>query len=227
MSRHQLELLPPATRARVARLRATRRTALAAATTAAGAAAIALGAIWLDRHSSTLLADAQASGAPVVAIEEEIARIREEGRAIEEELDFQREIGVAIPASGLIGAIATALPDGATLERLALAYDNVQGTNRKLRRGAKEEILPRMLRGELRGIAADEAGVGRIVDALGALAPLEEVSLDSSRSREFHGRSVREFRIAFRIDLEKRWRLPEVISTPSAVPPAASAEDRP
>jgi len=227
MRRHQFELLPSMTRSRVARLRATRRTALAAATTTAAAAAIAIGAIWLDRHSSALLADAQASGAPVMAIEEEIARMREEGRAIEAELELQREIGVTIPASGLIGAIATSLPDGATLERLALAYDHVQGTNRKLRRSAKEEPLPRTLRGELRGIAADEAGVGRIVDALGALAPLEEVSLESSRSREFLGRSVREFRIAFRIDLEKRWRLPELASISASAAPAASAEDHP
>lgn len=208
MSRHGFDLLPTSTAARTSRLRASRRAAFAAAAMTSLAAAIALGATWLDGRSAAILEGARASGAPVVAIEGEIARLREERRAIAAQLDVQRSIGVAIPASDLIHAVATSLPQGATLEHLSLAYDNVQGTTRKLRRGAKDEVLPRTLRGELRGIAADEAGVGRIVDALGALAPLEEISLESSRSREFHGRSVREFRIGFRVDLEKRWRLP-------------------
>ena len=42
------------------------------------------------------------------------------------------------------------------------------------------------------------------------LAPVARVSLESSRSREMLGKSVREFRIGFTVDLERRWRLPEL-----------------
>ena len=139
-----------------------------------------------------------------------IAALRAEHARIEERLETQRAIGVAIPASAVVRAVAQALPEGALLERIGLDYANVQGTNKKIRRGAKDEVQARELRGEIAGIAANEADVGRIVDGLAALAPMSQVSLESSRSREFNGRNVREFRIDFRVDLEKRWKLSEV-----------------
>ena len=45
---------------------------------------------------------------------------------------------------------------------------------------------------------------------LAALAPMSQVSLESSRSREFRGANAREFRIHFTVDLDRRWKLPEV-----------------
>jgi hypothetical protein len=42
---------------------------------------------------------------------------------------------------------------------------------------------------------------------------VSRVALESSRSREFMGRQVREFRVTFAVDLEKRWKLPEVAAT--------------
>jgi len=101
----------------------------------------------------------------------------------------------------------------------------VQGTNKKIRRTARDERTPRELRGEIAGLALDEADVGRIIDSLSALAPMSQVSLESSRSREFRGRGAREFRIQFRVDLEKRWKLPEVVASVPAEQPAA--EERP
>ena len=119
---------------------------------------------------------------------------------------------MSIPASAVVRAVAASLPTGAMLERIDLDYANVQGTNKKIRRAGKGEDPQRELRGEIAGIAANESDVGRIIDSLTALAPMSQVSLESSRSREFRGRGAREFRIQFKVDLEKRWRLPEVAS---------------
>ena len=117
---------------------------------------------------------------------------------------------VAIPASAIVRAVAGALPSGAMLERIGLEYANVQGTNKKIRRVAKDEATPRQLRGEIAGIAANESDVGRLVDGLASLAPMSQVSLESSRSREFRGKNAREFRINFTVDLDRRWRMPAV-----------------
>lgn len=217
MSRGGFDLLPSSVRERVLRARASRRVHGASVAIAVLAAGIFAGARWLDGHSSSQLASARETGAPVVALEEEIRRLDGERRKIAESLDLQRAVGVAIPASALVRGLAGALPKGAMLESIDLEYANVQGVARKTRRSAKDEPAPREVRGEIAGIAPGEADVGALVDALGALAPLSRVSLESSRSREFEGRSVREFRVTFRIDLERRWKLP-ALAAGDAVP---------
>ena len=107
-------------------------------------------------------------------------------------------------------AVAASLPAGALLEKIDLDYANVQGTAKKIRRAGREEPAPRELRGEISGIAANESDVGKLVDGLAALTPMSHVSLESSRSREFRGKNAREFRIHFKVDLDRRWKLPEV-----------------
>lgn len=210
MSMYDINLVPQRIAQRVARGRASRvvlSAALALGCVAIGVAAVARG---IDSRSSAQLASARESSAPVIALEGEITALRAERRAIDQRLDTQREVGVAVPASGVVRAIAAALPKGAMLEKIDLDYANVQGTNRKIRRTAKDEPAARELRGEIAGIAANDADVGRIVDSLASLAPMSQVSLESSRSREFRGMNAREFRIHFKVDLERRWRLPEI-----------------
>lgn len=211
MSMHEVNLVPKAVLDRVTTGRASRLVTAVAIVFGASAVGVAAVARTIDARSQAQLAAARDSSAPVIALESTIESIRRERAAIEERLDTQRELGVAIPASAVVRAVAQSLPEGAVLERIGLDYANVQGTNKKIRRGAKDETPARELRGEIAGIAANESDVGRIVDGLAALAPMSQVSLESSRSREFNGRNVREFRIDFRVDLEKRWKLPEVV----------------
>ena len=136
--------------------------------------------------------------------------------AIDESIEIQRAVGVSIPASALVRAVALSLPAGVLLEKIDLDYANVQGTNKKIRRTNRDAPVLRELRGEIAGIAANESDVGRIVDGLSALAPISQVSLESSRSREFRGQGTREFRINFKVDLERRWKLPEFASVDSS-----------
>jgi len=212
MSMHGVNLVPDRIAGRVRGGRASRR--VLAASALLGATAIGLTGVarWTDARSSAQLAAARETSAPVIALEEEIAGLRAERAALERRVETQREVGVSIPASAVVRAVAASLPTGAMLERIDLDYANVQGTNKKIRRAGKGEDPQRELRGEIAGIAANESDVGRIIDSLTALAPMSQVSLESSRSREFRGRGAREFRIQFKVDLEKRWRLPEVAS---------------
>ncbi|MFM1824110.1 MAG: hypothetical protein RI967_2376 [Planctomycetota bacterium] len=210
MNGRDFNLLPAATAAAIESRRATRGLSLVAAGACALAALVAAGGHWVETRSAAMLARAEASGAPVLAIEAEIRDIALARGAIAEALDLQRAVGVPVPATGVIRAVAGALPEGATLERIALEYANVQGEARRNRRPARDGAAPRELRAEIAGFAADETDVGRLVDRLSGLAPVARVSLESSRSREMLGRSVREFRIGFTVDLERRWRLPEL-----------------
>ena len=212
-ARREPNLVPTAVSNRVARIRASRLVTRSGSAVLASAALLFAGASWMGGRSAELERVAREQGMPVVRIEEEIARLGAERAEIAGRIDEQRAVGVAIPASGVVRAIAASLPEGTLLDRLALEYANVQGAVRKGRRNAKEVAPPRELRGEIAGIATDESDVGRIVDAIGSLAPVSRVALESSRSREFMGRQVREFRVTFAVDLEKRWKLPEVAAT--------------
>ena len=210
MSRNELNLVPRSIVERVVRGRASRRVLWAAGALGAVALGLTASARWIDQRSAAQLAAARASSGPVIALEEELAGLRAERRTLEQSLETQRAVGVAIPASAVVRAVAASLPTGAVLERIDLDYANVQGTNKKIRRAGRDEQVQRELRGEIAGIAANESDVGRIVDSLAALTPVAQVSLESSRSREFRGRNAREFRIQFKVDLEKRWKLPEI-----------------
>ena len=209
-SRIKLNLVPTSILARIMRNRASRAVWSMGVCVLVASGGMLASAFWLEARSAELDQMARERGTPVVLLEEEIARLQTERNAIDVQLDGQREVGVAIPASSVVQTIAAHLPAGTVLDRVSLEYANVQGATRRVRRNAKEVDPTRELRGEIAGIALDESDVGRIVDAVGALAPVSRVALESSRSREFLGRNVREFRVTFAIDLEKRWALPPI-----------------
>jgi hypothetical protein len=210
MNQPEINLIPQFVRDRVAGRRISRRVQFAALTVGAIAVAFAAAARTIDARSAAQLAAARDSSGPVIVLEQELASLRAEQAAIVAQLETQRSLVVAIPASAVVRAVAASLPAGALLEKIDLDYANVQGTAKKIRRVGREEPAPRELRGEIAGIAANESDVGKLVDGLAALAPMSQVSLESSRSREFRGKSAREFRIHFKVDLDRRWKLPEV-----------------
>lgn len=208
MSGGTLDLLPADVRARIARGRIARRLLALAVGVTALATATAATSVWVDRHSQHLLRSVRAEAEAVLAIEAEIRQLELQRKVSRDLLEQQRTLAVTVPASSIISAVSGALPKGAVLEKIELDFLNIQGESRKGRRAARTEKEPRELQGEIAGIAASDGDVGSIVDALAKVAPISNVSLESSRSREFRGMSAREFRITFRVDLERRWRMP-------------------
>lgn len=212
MSRRQFHLLPAATVARVRANRATRGVVFSSGCIATVAVVVLGLSTWLDTYSRAKLAVAQKEGAPVIQIEQEVAALRVVEQQVVKSLALQRSLGNTIPANGVIRAVSETLPKGALIKSITLEYQNVQGTNRKQRKGAKdsEAVTPRTLVCVVEGIALDDRDVGAIVDGLGRLPSLSKVSLESSRSYEFRGKNAREYKVSFVADLEKRWRLPEI-----------------
>jgi len=219
MSRRQFHVLPASTVARIRLGRATRGIVFTSGLIA-GLAVVVLGAsTWLDAHSRAQLAAAQKEGAPVIRIEQEVDALRAVERQIVRSLTLQRSLVNTIPANGVVRAVSESLPRGALIKSITLEYQNVQGVNRKQRKGAKESkeaAPPRALVCVVEGIALDDRDVGAIVDGLGRLPVLSKVTLESSRSYEFRGKNAREYKVSFVADLEKRWKLPEVASAVDA-----------
>ena len=212
MSRRQFHVLPASTVARIRLGRATRGIVFTSGLIA-GLAVVVLGAsTWLDAHSRAQLAAAQKEGAPVIRIEQEVDALRAVERQIVRSLTQQRSLVNPIPANGVVRAVSESLPRGALIKSITLEYQNVQGTNRKQRKGAKESdaATARSLVCVIEGIALDDRDVGAIVDGLGRLPALSKVTLESSRSYEFRGKNAREYKVSFVADLEKRWKLPQI-----------------
>jgi hypothetical protein len=212
MSRRQFHVLPASTVARIRLGRATRGIVFTSGLIA-GLAVVVLGAsTWLDAHSRAQLAAAQKEGAPVIRIEQEVDALRAVERQIVRSLTLQRSLVNTIPANGVVRAVSESLPRGALIKSITLEYQNVQGTNRKQRKGAKESdaATARSLVCVIEGIALDDRDVGAIVDGLGRLPALSKVTLESSRSYEFRGKNAREYKVSFVADLEKRWKLPQI-----------------
>lgn len=218
MSREQFDLVPETVKQRIALARRSRRANAASMAIASMTVAVLAGSMWLDGHSRQTLEKARETAGPALALVGETERLAREAQALATKIDLQRAVGVQIPASGLVQAIGHSLPAGATLEKISLDFMHVQGTERKARRGAKAEVPPRELHGEIAGIASSEADVGMLVDRLEGIAPLKAVSLESSRSREFRGRAAREFRVSFKVDLDRRWEMPAIAGAQGAEP---------
>lgn len=212
MSRRQFHLLPQATVARIRAGRATRGIVFTSGVIASVAVLVLGAASWLDAQSRSQLAVAQKEGAPVLRIEQEVEALREVERQIARSLSMQRSLVNTIPANGVIRAVSDSLPKGALIKSITIEYQNVQGTNRKQRKGTKESdtATPRTLVCVIEGIALDDRDVGAIVDGLGRLPAMSKVTLESSRSYEFRGKNAREYKVSFVADLEKRWKLPEI-----------------
>jgi len=203
-----LDLLPAEVRTRIQRGRLTRRLMFAAIGVTTLMLATVGAADWVHRHSARVLREARQTAAGAVAIEAEMRQLELQRKVANDLLEQQRSLAVTVPASGLIHAVSSALPAGSLLETIELKFLHIQGEPRKGRRAVRTERDPREMQGEIAGLAASDADVGTIVDALAKVAPISNVSLESSRSREFRGKSAREFRITFRVDLERRWRMP-------------------
>lgn len=214
MSSRLFRMIPLGTENRIRSNRASRAVVAAAGVVAGVSVAVLAGATWIDVQSRAQLALSQKEGAPVLRIEQEIDALRAVETQLGKSLALQRSLGVTIQANGVIRAVADALPKGALIKSITLDYQNVQGSNRKQRKGAKEPEngAPRVLSCVIEGIAADDSDVGAIVDGLGKLKALSKVTLESSRSYEFRGKNAREYKVTFVADLEKRWKLPQIVS---------------
>lgn len=145
----------------------------------------------------------------VLTAEAKASQLRDELRETRVFIDRYEHLAMPIPMSRLIATITNELPASATLDRIDLnaAGRNARGLVR--RRGLRDnsESPQRLLIGELSGFAASDRDVADFVERLDSLGLCRQVSLDFSRTRNIRGRSAREFRVSFRIDLDRAYEV--------------------
>ncbi len=145
----------------------------------------------------------------VLTAEAKASQLRDELRETGVFIDRYEHLAMPIPMSRLIATIINELPASATLDRIDLnaAGRNARGLVR--RRGLRDnsESPQRLLIGELSGFAASDRDVADFVERLESLGLCRQVSLDFSRTRNIRGRSAREFRVSFRIDLDRAYEI--------------------
>ncbi|MEM7227681.1 MAG: PilN domain-containing protein [Planctomycetota bacterium] len=125
-----------------------------------------------------------------------------------------------LPLHRVIATVINELPDSATVEAIEVTA-GARRTSRSPRRRMAEtedERLPRVLVGEIAGFAGSDGDIAELVRRLQSRPPFDRVALDFSRTRTMRGRSAREFRLSFRIDLERNYVIVDQDETIAGVP---------
>jgi hypothetical protein len=174
----------------------------------------------LAHNSGRRLAIAEQRAAHALNLERRAVEL--DAMLVEARAFVERYHKVALPLrmTDVLASVCNRLPESVSLEQLHMDA----GRNKPVRTPRQgtavvpDEVPPRILRGELSGFAASDANVAEVVDRLTALAPLESVTLDFSRTRQLRGLAVREFRLSFRINLEASYEIVATGAAPEEAP---------
>ena len=209
MSQHSIDLLPEKIRVRSqSRVVAGRYISVIVAVVAL----LAIGAT----HSRVRLAGArqqlekaQQRAELVIASEAEASALRAELRQRQQFTQRYEHIALPLEMSQVLATVVNELPVNMTLDHLNLVVEAPRSARsaRSRSTGNEKGPLPRVLSGELRGFAATDADVAEIVTRLESRSLFEQVSLDFSRTRSVRERIAREFRVSFRINLDRPYRV--------------------
>ena len=219
MNQHSIDLLPDSIRARSqAGLRAGRYITVAVVSVVLVVVATTHVCLQLDRARSER-ATAREQANLVLAAEEKAVELRRMIDDVEDYIDRYKRIAPPLEVSRILATTINALPDGVTLDRV-----DMDAGARRITRSARdkgpvnpEAAPPRLLSAEISGFAPDDRAIAEFVAQLEHTEPFREVSLDFSRTRDVRGRTAREFRLSFRIDLEAEY---EVVNEESSEAPA-------
>lgn len=210
MKQHMIDLLPDAIRTR-----SEAGMVIGRYITVGVIVVIALVALSTHAHFALERAEkayeaAEAKSLLVLAVEAEAKRLHEQQARLDNTLEQYAKIAPPLKMTDLQTLIVNQLPESATLERLDV--DIVQETSTfdpRIKETAKnkEKTTTRIARAELTGFALTDADVSELVNRLEAIDALTSVSVNFSKSRTVRELSAREFRVSFRIALDKKFEI--------------------
>lgn len=152
----------------------------------------------------------------VLDMEQKARALSEDIRGIDQRIARYEMVAHPLPISRLVATIVNDLPAGATIDRLVIsAGRRVAVRSARIRpHGDDARPLSRELVGEVTGFAPRDEDVAHIVGSLEALGICEYVDQDRAKWRRIRDRNAREFRITFRIDLERHFLVEERAGSP-------------
>ncbi len=215
MSQHSIDLLPDQIRARSqSRIMTGRYISAVVAVVALLAIAATHSRVRLA-HARQQLDKVQQRAELAIALETEASSLRAELRQQQQFTQRYEHIALPLEMSQVLATVVNVLPVNVTLDHLDLVVEARRSVRSARSRGTGDAKgpLPRVLSGELRGFAATDADIAEIVTRLESRSLFEHVSLDFSRTRSVRERIAREFRVSFRINLDRSYR---VVAAPRA-----------
>jgi hypothetical protein len=211
MTQHKLNLLPTSVRLRnQAGMRAGRYATILTVAVAAVVVLATHSRFQLDRAEKRCTA-AETEADYVLQTEAKLSELR---RVLDEGNEYiarYHRIAPPLDVSRVLATLFDRLPASVSLDRLDIDA-GVRHTPRTARSRASTtatELPSRVLSAEIAGFAPSDEEIAELVAALENTLPFEDVSLDFSRTRAVRGHVAREFRLSFRIDLERRYVMRE------------------
>ena len=203
-----IDLLPESMRARTrARIVASRNIAVGALSLVVLVVVTTHATLARDK-AQTRLTSIQVHAQELTRVEFTIADLQENLADYRGAVALHQSIEHPLPLSQIASTVIGVLPESCSLERLimeATRERNLLGSRRRNTQADADQ--PRRLTVELAGFAATDADVAEFVAGLARVNAFHDVSLDFSRHRMIRGHGCREFRLSFRVDLERQYRV--------------------
>jgi hypothetical protein len=182
----------------------------------------------LETHQ--LLTNTEQDANRVLDIEQKTQSFREMRARLLETIRSYNQVAHPVPISGLLATVINEMPASTTVESIELTAGARRNARTPRRRTTQvnEEYVPRVLVGEIAGFSSSDQEIARFVQSLQDRKPFENVGLDFSRTRMLRGKPAREFRMSFRIDLERSYTVltePDTMDVAGEVDPAPSAAE--
>jgi len=217
---HQIDLLPETMRAATqARAQAHRNVRIVIATAFMAVAGMTHSRI-VHSHAEARLSHLSAEADAVADVDHQRDKMMEGLEEYARLTERYHRLETPIPLSRLLATIVEEMPQSMALDRVLFDADQARRM-RPTRNGAprieKDEAPPRILVGELSGIAESDMDIAQLVENLEARAPFTDVTWDFSREREVRGRTAREFRLSFVVDLEQSYEVLPPSDRPTAM----------
>ena len=202
MNGRTMNLLPPSVRAHVDQVETRKRLmsiGMVSATLLMGA--------WLYGGLRASEAEkrhhvAEQRAAEVLSTENQSSQMLEELSIMEAQITAYRSVQLPFKVSHLLATVVNELPGSVTFDRIDLDATSLVAAPIRGVGSTASVAPPRIMRGELQGVASTDLDVARLVDALRARRPIEEVEVETSRHTRIGPHPARAFRLAFSIDLD-------------------------
>ena len=140
----------------------------------------------------------------VLTAEAKAAELKSMIASVQDDILHYERIALPLNQTAVLATVINEMPAGVSLDRIDLDAGARRSPRSPRSKGEAnpEKAPPRVLVAEVAGFAPDDDAIAEFVTRLSRLKPLCDVSIDFSRTLSVRGRSAREFRLSFRIDLD-------------------------
>jgi Tfp pilus assembly protein PilN len=202
MTQHPINLLPEFVRIRCQQGVRTGR-AIAAVVAAVAIIVIATTHTRFDLdRAEVLLKQAKDQADIALGLDRRAAELTQRLDEVNETIELQRALRYPFDLTRFLATLINDLPASTTIERLDLEAEP-RRTARAQAARSDDGPTVRLSVGELNGFAATDDDIAELVAVMQSRGIFESVTWEFSRSRAVRERPAREFRISFRIDLDR------------------------